>query len=44
MSIGFKNFEKLLDGAYFMDQHFCESPLEQNVIICVWQFVLLACY
>ncbi|XP_032798467.2 LOW QUALITY PROTEIN: glucose-6-phosphate isomerase [Daphnia magna] len=31
LSIGFQNFEKLLDGAYFMDQHFCESPLEQNV-------------
>lgn len=30
LSIGFENFEKLLDGAYFMDQHFLNAPLEQN--------------
>uniref|UniRef100_A0A1I7ZWI3 Glucose-6-phosphate isomerase n=2 Tax=Steinernema glaseri TaxID=37863 RepID=A0A1I7ZWI3_9BILA len=29
--IGFENFEKLLEGAHFMDKHFCETPLEDNV-------------
>lgn len=33
LSIGFDNFEKLLCGAHFMDQHFCTAPLEQNVSI-----------
>nr|ACS27519.1 phosphoglucose isomerase [Colias eurytheme] len=28
--IGFENFEKLLDGANFMDNHFCTAPLEKN--------------
>nr|CAG4650814.1 EOG090X02RQ [Simocephalus serrulatus] len=31
LHIGYPNFEKLLDGAHFMDQHFCNTPLEQNV-------------
>ncbi|GAB1868649.1 Glucose-6-phosphate isomerase [Camponotus japonicus] len=30
LSIGFDNFEKLLSGAHFMDQHFCTAPLEKN--------------
>nr|AHB50478.1 glucose-6-phosphate isomerase [Mayetiola destructor] len=30
LAIGFENFEQLLDGAYFMDQHFLSAPLEQN--------------
>lgn len=30
LSIGFENFEKLQEGAYFMDQHFLSAPLEQN--------------
>ncbi|XP_003396233.1 glucose-6-phosphate isomerase [Bombus terrestris] len=30
LSIGFENFEKLLSGAYFMDQHFCSAPLDKN--------------
>lgn len=30
LSIGFENFEKLLDGAYYMDQHFKTTPLEKN--------------
>jgi len=29
--IGYDNFRKLLDGAYFVDQHFLTAPLEQNV-------------
>ncbi|XP_028036722.1 glucose-6-phosphate isomerase [Bombyx mandarina] len=28
--IGHENFEKLLDGANFMDQHFVTAPLEKN--------------
>lgn len=30
LAIGFENFEQLLDGAYYMDQHFINAPLEQN--------------
>ncbi|XP_012253853.2 glucose-6-phosphate isomerase [Athalia rosae] len=30
LSIGFDNFEKLLSGAHFMDQHFYTAPLEKN--------------
>ncbi|XP_015601400.1 glucose-6-phosphate isomerase [Cephus cinctus] len=30
LSIGFENFEKLLSGAFFMDQHFRTTPLEKN--------------
>lgn len=30
LSIGFENFQKLLSGAHFMDQHFCTAPLEKN--------------
>nr|CAG4634666.1 EOG090X02RQ [Alona affinis] len=30
LNIGFSNFEKLLAGAHFMDQHFCNAPLDQN--------------
>lgn len=33
LSIGFENFESLLSGAHFMDQHFVNTPLEKNVII-----------
>ncbi|XP_043278501.1 glucose-6-phosphate isomerase [Venturia canescens] len=35
--IGFDNFEKLLEGAHFMDQHFRTAPLEKNapVILAV---------
>lgn len=29
--IGMDNFEKLLDGAHFMDQHFLTTPLEENL-------------
>lgn len=31
LSVGFDNFEKLLEGAYFMDQHFKTAPLDKNV-------------
>ncbi|KAL7076881.1 hypothetical protein ACQ4LE_003898 [Meloidogyne hapla] len=29
--IGFENFEALLEGAYLVDKHFCQSPLESNI-------------
>ncbi|XP_050434361.1 glucose-6-phosphate isomerase [Adelges cooleyi] len=30
LSIGFENFETLLSGAHYMDQHFLNTPLEKN--------------
>lgn len=30
LSIGFENFENLLEGAYYMDNHFKTAPLEAN--------------
>lgn len=30
-SIGFDNFEKMLEGAYAMDTHFRTAPLERNI-------------
>ena len=30
---GFDNFEALLNGAHFMDNHFKTAPLEKNVRI-----------
>jgi glucose-6-phosphate isomerase len=30
-TIGFENFEKLLDGAHAMDKHFKSEPLEKNI-------------
>ena len=35
VNIGYDNFEKLLAGAHYMDQHFSNTPLEQNVNILV---------
>ncbi|XP_029008888.1 glucose-6-phosphate isomerase a [Betta splendens] len=31
LHIGFENFEQLLAGAHWMDQHFCSAPLQHNV-------------
>lgn len=31
LSIGFDNYEKLLEGAFYIDQHFRTAPLEKNV-------------
>ncbi|XP_069676496.1 glucose-6-phosphate isomerase [Periplaneta americana] len=28
--VGFDNFQKLLEGAHYMDQHFLSAPLEKN--------------
>lgn len=41
LSIGFDNFEKLLHGAYSMDQHFATMPLDKNLpvllaVISIW--------
>ncbi|HET6769462.1 MAG TPA: glucose-6-phosphate isomerase [Chitinophagaceae bacterium] len=41
LTIGYKNFEELLAGAYQTDQHFKNTPLEQNVpvlmaLIGIW--------
>lgn len=41
LSIGFKNFELLLHGAYIMDQHFLNQDLSQNIpvilaLISLW--------
>lgn len=30
LAIGFENFEKLLDGAHYMDNHFMSAPLNEN--------------
>lgn len=30
LAIGFDNFEKLLDGAHYMDNHFMNAPLNEN--------------
>lgn len=31
LTIGYKNFEELLKGAYFADQHFREEPFDKNI-------------
>ena len=41
LNLGFDNFEKLLAGAYAMDQHFLNTPLEKNApviqaLIGIW--------
>ncbi|XP_041746369.2 glucose-6-phosphate isomerase-like [Coregonus clupeaformis] len=41
LHIGFENFEQLLAGAHWMDNHFSSTPLEQNVpvllaVLGVW--------
>ncbi|KAJ3595818.1 hypothetical protein NHX12_002232 [Muraenolepis orangiensis] len=41
LHIGFENFEQLLSGAHWMDNHFHSTPLEQNIpvllaVLGVW--------
>ncbi|KAF7664959.1 hypothetical protein LDENG_00159410 [Lucifuga dentata] len=41
LHIGFDNFEQLLAGAHWMDNHFCSTPLDHNVpvllaVLGVW--------
>lgn len=31
IAVGFKNFERMLEGAYAMDEHFSNSDLEHNI-------------
>ena len=31
IAVGYKNFERMLEGAYAMDQHFLNSDLEHNI-------------
>uniref|UniRef100_A0A0K0G292 Glucose-6-phosphate isomerase n=1 Tax=Strongyloides venezuelensis TaxID=75913 RepID=A0A0K0G292_STRVS len=46
--IGFDNFEKLLEGGHFMDKHFKETPLENNIpvilaVLGVWYINFFGC-
>ena len=39
--IGFDKFTELLEGAYYMDRHFLDTPYEKNIpvimaMLCVW--------
>lgn len=44
LSIGFENFESLLSGAHFMDQHFVNTPLEKNVsLLFLFIFFNISC-
>lgn len=41
IAVGYKNFERLLEGANIMDEHFANTPLEQNIpvilaLIGIW--------
>lgn len=31
LHVGFENYQHLLEGAHFMDNHFRQAPLEKNV-------------
>ncbi|MEE6500481.1 hypothetical protein FKM82_003799 [Ascaphus truei] len=48
LHIGFDNFEKLLAGAHWMDNHFCTAPLESNIpvilaMLGVWYINFYSC-
>ena len=40
LNIGFENFEKLLSGAHWMDNHFKTAPLHQNIPVIMGSFSL----
>jgi glucose-6-phosphate isomerase len=47
-TVGFENFEKLLDGAHAMDQHFKTEPFEKNIpvilaLIGIWYVNFFEC-
>ncbi len=47
-TIGFENFEKLLDGAHAMDKHFRDEPFEKNIpvilaLIGIWYNNFFGC-
>uniref|UniRef100_A0A0K0DYW5 Glucose-6-phosphate isomerase n=1 Tax=Strongyloides stercoralis TaxID=6248 RepID=A0A0K0DYW5_STRER len=46
--IGYDNFEKLLEGGHFMDKHFKETPLENNIpvilaVLGIWYINFFGC-
>ena len=46
--IGMDNYEALLAGAHFMDNHFCQTPLEKNLpvvlaVLGVWYHNFFGC-
>ena len=46
LSLGFNHFKELLEGAFELDQHFCNTPLENNApvilaLISVWNCTFL---
>jgi glucose-6-phosphate isomerase len=46
INLGFDHFIELLEGAYEMDCHFCETPLEENIpvilaLLSVWNCTFL---
>jgi len=46
ISLGFDNFVELLEGAYELDSHFCNTPLEENApvimaLLSVWNTTFL---
>lgn len=48
LHVGFDNFEKLLEGAHWMDKHFRTAPLEKNVpvllaMLGVWYINIYGC-
>jgi len=48
LNIGFENFEKLLSGAHWMDNHFKTAPLHQNLpvilaVLGVWYHNFYGC-
>ncbi|KAG8437408.1 hypothetical protein GDO86_008198 [Hymenochirus boettgeri] len=48
LHVGFDNFEKLLEGAHWMDNHFYNTPLEDNIpvilaMLGVWYINFYAC-
>ncbi|XP_063291863.1 glucose-6-phosphate isomerase-like [Pelobates fuscus] len=48
LHIGFDNFEKLLSGAHWMDNHFYNTPLENNIpvllaVLGVWYINFYGC-
>ena len=46
LHIGYENFEKLLEGAHWMDNHFHKTPLEKNVpvILAMLGIWYINCY
>ena len=46
INLGFEHFKALLDGAYEMDCHFCNTPIEKNIpvilaLLSIWNCTFL---